>query len=213
MDKDELVEIITKVVKETVANNNNIKLLVPIGVSGRHVHLSRKHMDILFGKDSQLKKKKDLMGGQFAAEECVTILGAKLSSMEKVRILGPLRRESQVEISKTDSIVMGIKAPLRQSGIIENSAPLTLVGPNGSVTLIEGCIIAKRHVHMTPQEGKKFGFENNQLVNLKVPGERGGVLGNVQVRIDPTYSLEMHIDTDEANAMGIKNGSSLEIVK
>ncbi|MBU3112755.1 phosphate propanoyltransferase [Clostridium lacusfryxellense] len=211
MDKDELVQIITRIVKETVSNDN--KLFVSVGISVKHVHLSRAHMDILFGKGSVLTEKKDLMGGQFAAEECVTILGAKLSSMEKVRILGPLRRESQVEISKTDSIVMGIKAPLRQSGLIEKSAPITLVGPNGSVTLIEGCIIAKRHVHMTPQEGKKFGFLNNQLVNLKIPGERGGILGNVQVRIDPTYSLEMHIDTDEANAMGIKNGSLLEIVK
>lgn len=211
MDKDELVQIITKIVKETVSKDN--RLFVSVGISVKHVHLSRTHMNILFGGDTQLTPKKDLMGGQFAAEECVTILGAKLSCTEKVRIIGPLRIESQVEISKTDSIVMGIKAPLRQSGKIENSAPLTLVGPNGSVTLTKGCIIAKRHVHMTPDEGIKFGFKNNQLVNLKIPGERGGVLGNVQVRIDPSYSLEMHIDTDEANAMEIKNGSLLEIVK
>lgn len=211
MDTNELVRIITKIVKETVANNG--KLLVPVGISGRHVHLSREHMDILFGKDAELKKKKDLMGGQFAAEECVTILGAKLSSMENVRILGPLRKETQVELSKTDAIKLGLKAPTRESGKIENSAPITLVGPKGSISITEGCIVAKRHIHMSIEEAKKNGLENNQIVNVKVPGERGGLLGNVQIRIDSTYSLEMHIDTDEANAMEIKCGSLLEIVK
>ena len=211
MDKDELVQIITKMVKETISTND--KILVPVGISGRHVHLSREHMDILFGKGALLTKKKDLMGGQFAAEECVTILGAKLSSMENVRILGPLRKESQVEISKTDSLKLGLKAPIRESGKIENSAPITLVGPKGAIALTEGCIVAKRHIHMSIEEGKKFGLQNNQIVNVKIPGERGGLLGNVQIRIDPTYTLEMHIDTDEANAMEIKCGSLLEIVK
>lgn len=211
MDKDELVKIITKMVRETQASND--KLLVPVGVSGRHVHLSRAHMDILFGKDSQLSKKKDLMGGQFAAQECVTILGAKLSSMENVRILGPLRSKSQIEISKTDSIKLGLKAPIRESGNLKNSAPITIVGPSGALALIEGCIVAKRHIHMSMEQAKKFGLENNQIVNVKVPGERGGLLGNVQIRTDDTYTLEMHIDTDEANAMEIKCGSLLEIVK
>ncbi|MBC8060713.1 MAG: phosphate propanoyltransferase [Clostridiaceae bacterium] len=211
MDKDELVKIITKMVKETVAAND--KLLVKVGVSGRHVHLSREHMDILFGKGALLTKKKDLMGGQFAAEECVTILGGKLSSMEGVRILGPLRKESQVELSKTDSIKLGLKAPTRESGQIKDSAPITLVGPKGAIALIEGCIVAKRHIHMSVEDAKKYSFENNQIVGVKVTGERGGLLGNVQIRIDPTYSLEMHIDTDEANAMEIKCGSLLEIVK
>jgi len=211
MDKDELVQIITKMVRESIAVNE--KILVPVGVSGRHAHLSRQHMDILFGKDTQLTKKKALMGGQFAAEECVTILGAKLSSMENIRILGPLRGESQVELSKTDSIKMGLKAPIRESGKTLNSAPITIVGPKGSISLIEGCIVAKRHIHMSIEEGKKFNLENNQVVNVKVPGERAGVLGNVQIRIDSAYSLEMHIDTDEANAMEIKCGSLLEILR
>jgi putative phosphotransacetylase len=211
MDKDELVKVITKMVKETITNND--KLLVPVGVSGRHVHLCREHMDILFGKDSQLEKKKDLMGGQFAAQQCVTILGGKLSGLENVRILGPLRSESQIEISKTDSIKLGVKAPVRESGELKNSAPITLVGPIGAITLIEGCIVAKRHIHMSMGEAEKFGVENNQIVNVKVPGERGGLLSNVQIRTDNTYTLEMHIDTDEANAMEIKCGSILQIVK
>jgi putative phosphotransacetylase len=211
MNKDELVEIITRMVKETVDINN--KLLVPVGISGRHVHLSREHMDILFGLDSQLSKKKDLMGGQFASQECLTILGGKLSSMENVRILGPLRQESQIEISKTDSIKLSIKAPLRESGKIENSAPIILVGPKGVVALNQGCIVAKRHIHMSYDEAKRFGVQNDQIVNVKVPGSRGGLLSNVQIRTDNTYSLEMHIDTDEANAMDIKCGSYLEIIK
>ncbi|MBZ9686055.1 phosphate propanoyltransferase [Clostridium estertheticum] len=211
MDKDELVKIITKMVKETITNNDNI--LVPVGVSGRHVHLCREHMDILFGKNSQLEKKKDLMGGQFAAQQCVTIIGGKLSSLENVRILGPLRKESQIEISKTDSIKLGVKATVRESGELKNSAPITLVGPIGAITLIEGCIVAKRHIHMSNQEAEKFGLQNNQIVDVKVPGGRGGLLGNVQIRTDNTYTLEMHIDTDEANAMEIKCGSLLQIVK
>jgi len=211
MDKEELVQLITKMVKETIAFKG--KILVPVGVSGRHVHLTREHMDILFGKGVTLTKKKELMGGQFAAEECVTILGAKLNSMENVRILGPLRKESQIELSKTDSIKLGIKAPTRDSGQIKNSAPITLVGPKGAIVLNKGCIVAKRHIHMSIEDGIKFGIENNQIVNVKVPGERGGLLGNVLVRIDKTYSLEMHIDTDEASAMEIKYGSLLEIIK
>jgi len=211
MDKDELVKIITKMVRETQASND--KLLVPVGVSGRHVHLSRAHMDILFGEGVELSKKKDLMGGQFAAEECVTILGAKLSSMENVRILGPLRSKSQIEISKTDSIKLGLKAPIRESGNLKSSAPITIVGPTGAIALNEGCIVAKRHIHMSMEQARKFDLENNQIVNVKIPGERGGLLGNVQIRTDDTYTLEMHIDTDEANAMEIKCGSLLEIVK
>ena len=211
MDKDELVKIITKIVKETVNINN--KLLVPVGVSARHVHLCREHMDILFGKDVELKKKKDLMGGQFAAKECVTILGAKLNSIENVRILGPLRKESQIEISKTDAIKLGLKVNIRESGKIKDSAPITLVGPNGAVSLLEGCIVAKRHIHMSVEDAKKFDLQNNEIVNVKVPGERGGLLSNVQIRIDSSYSLEMHIDTDEANAMEIECGSLLEIIK
>lgn len=211
MDKDELVRIITDMVRETQVINH--KPVVPVGISGRHVHLSREHMDILFGKGVELKKKKVLMGGQFAAEECVTILGAKLNSLEKVRILGPLRKESQIELSKTDCIKLGLKATIRESGKIKDSSPITLVGPSGVISLVEGCIVAKRHIHMSICDAKKFGLENNQIVNVKVPGERGGLLGEVQIRVDNTYSLEMHIDTDEANAMEIKYGSLLEIVK
>ena len=153
------------------------------------------------------------MGGQYAAEECVTIIGNKLSAIEKVRILGPIRKESQVEISSTDAVKLGVKAPVRDSGNLAGSAAITLVGPNGALVLRQGCIIAKRHIHMSPEDGQKFGIEDKQVVSVKIDAERGGLMENVLVRVDPTYTLEMHIDTDEANALGIKCGCKLEVVK
>ena len=211
MNKDELVKLITEAVRETLGQEQ--KFLVPVGVSARHVHVSREHLDILFGEGYELTKKKELMGGQYAAEECVTIIGGKLSPIEKVRILGPIRSESQVEISRTDAVKLGIKAPARESGKLKGSAPITIVGPIGVVALQEGCIVAKRHIHMSPEDAVRFGLKDNDFVSVKVEGERGGILGDVQVRVHKTYTLEMHIDTDEANALGIPCGSKLEIIK
>jgi putative phosphotransacetylase len=219
MDQDRLVQLITEMVKEQLKTNDKAedkadsKAMVPVGISARHVHLSREHLDILFGKDYELVKKKELMGGQFAAEECVTIIGQKLSAIEKVRILGPLRKESQVEISRTDAIKLGVKAPIRESGNLAGSAPITIIGPNGAVVLRQGCIIAKRHIHMSTEDGERFGIKDNQIVSVKIIDERGGILENVQVRVHPTYTLEMHIDTDEANGLGIKPNCMLEVVK
>lgn len=211
MDQDRLVELITEMVREQL--NLKSKLLVPVGVSARHLHLSREHVDALFGKGHELTKKKELMGGQYAAEECVTIIGNKLSAIEKVRVLGPIRGESQVEISSTDALKLGVKAPVRDSGNLAGSAPITLVGPNGAVVLRQGCIIAKRHIHMSPEDGERFGIKDKEVVSVKIDDERGGIMENVLVRIHPTYTLEMHIDTDEANALGIKCGSKLEVIK
>jgi putative phosphotransacetylase len=220
MDQDRLVQLITEMVKEQLKANGKAdenkpdsKAMVPVGISARHVHLSREHLDILFGKDYELVKKKELMGGQFAAEECVTIIGQKLSAIEKVRILGPLRKESQVEISRTDAIKLGVKAPIRESGNLAGSAPITIIGPNGAVVLRQGCIIAKRHIHMSTEDGERFGIKDNQIVSVKIIDERGGILENVQVRVHPTYTLEMHIDTDEANGLGIKPNCMLEVIK
>jgi putative phosphotransacetylase len=210
MDKEQIARVIAQMVKEKLAEGH--KLTVPVGISARHVHLSREHMDILFGTGSELKKKKDLMGGQFAAEECVTILGGKMSAIEKVRILGPLRSKTQVEVAKTDAIKLGVKPPVRESGKLIGSAPITIVGPKGVITLNEGCIIAKRHIHMSNEDAAKFGIKDNDKVDVKIPGERGGILSEVQVRVDESFTLEMHIDTDEANALGIECGSRLEVV-
>lgn len=208
---DKLIEIISKTIADTLSERNSLK--IPVGVSARHVHLTKEHLEILFGKNYVLKKKKELMGGQFAAEECVTIIGFKLNAIEKVRVLGPLRDKTQVEISKTDAISLGLNPPIRESGDIKGSSPITIVGPKGSISLKEGCIIAKRHVHMSPEDSKRFKVLDNEIISVKVNGQRGGILENVQVRVDVKYTLEMHIDTDEANCMGLKSGDFVEIVR
>lgn len=184
---------------------------VKVGVSARHVHLSNEDLEILFGNGYELKVKKYLMGDQFAAEETLTILGDKLKALEKVRILGPTRKETQVELSSTDAISLGIKAPLRLSGDIKDSASITLVGPKGVVKKDYGCIVAKRHIHMHPTDSQRLGIGEG-IVAVRINGERAGILENVDVRVRDDYHFEMHIDTDEANALGIRNGSFVEIV-
>ncbi len=185
---------------------------VKVGVSARHIHLSREDMDILFGKGSELTPQKDLMGGQFAAKETVTIIGLKLRAIENVRVLGPLRKQTQVEVSATDCIRLGVKAPVRLSGDLKGSAPITIIGPKGAVTIQEGCIVALRHIHMSPADAAAYGVKDKQVVRVQMGGERGGYLDNVPVRVDPSFTTEMHIDTDEANALGIHNGMELNIV-
>lgn len=154
MMDNQSIEMITKMVleslKATASKENGY--MVPVGVSARHVHLTQEHVDILFGEGYKLTKKKELMGGQFASNEQVTIVGLKLRAIENVRILGPVRKASQVEIASTDAMKLGIKAPIRESGNIAGSAPIALVGPKGAVYLKEGCIIAKRHIHMSPAD-------------------------------------------------------------
>lgn len=186
---------------------------VPVGVSARHVHLTKEHVETLFGKGYELTKKKELMGGQYAAEELVTIVGTKLRAIENVRILGPVRKASQVEISSTDMIKLGISAPIRESGNIKDSAPIALVGPKGAVFLNEGCIVAKRHIHMAPADAKTAGVKDNDIVSVKFINERETIFNNVQIRVDDSFTLEMHIDTDEANASRVKTGDTGYIIK
>mgnify|MGYP003592257744 FL=1 len=153
------------------------------------------------------------MGGQYASNETVTIVGLKLRAIENVRILGPVRKASQIEISATDALKLGVKAPVRESGDIKGSAPMAVVGPKGVIYLEEGCIIAKRHIHMSPQDAKTAGVINGQTVSVRSNNERGSIFDQVTVRVDPSYTLEMHIDTDEANAASIKTGDSVAIIK
>lgn len=206
MQQEQLVQMITALVvdqlKESGASQECAER-IPIGISARHVHLTQQHVEELFGKGYQLTKKKELMGGQFASNELVTIVGTKLRAIENVRILGPCRKASQVEISKTDGIKLGVKAPLRESGKVSGSAPIAIVGPKGVVYLDEGCIVAKRHIHMSPADAERFGVTNGQSVKVRFDNDRGGVMEDVIIRIDPTFTLEMHIDTDEANGLGI----------
>lgn len=208
---------IAAIVKKVISGMENTESTgdVPIGVSNRHVHLTREHLDILFGKDYELTKAKDLsQPGQFAANETVTIIGPSLRPIEKVRVLGPLRKASQVEISMTDSYVLKVKPPVRESGNIAGSSPITLVGPKGVVTLSEGCIIANRHIHMSPKDAERYGIKDGDTVNVSVLGKGKRTLWyDVQIRVNKDFVLEMHVDTDDANAAGIGNGSIVSIVK
>ena len=170
-------------------------------------------MEILFGKGYQLTKKKELMGGQYASNEQVTIVGLKLRAIENVRILGPVRKRSQVEISATDAIRLGVKAPIRESGNVKGSAPIAVVGPKGVIYLEEGCIIAKRHIHMAPKDAIAAGVADGQTVSVKADNERGTVFNHVQIRVDESFTLEMHIDTDEANAAKIATGQTVTIIR
>ena len=187
--------------------------LVPVGVSNRHIHLSQEHVEALFGPGYQLTKKKELMGGQFASNECCTIVGLKLRAIENVRVLGPARKSTQVEISSTDARKLGINVPIRESGDTAGSAPIAIVGPKGAIYCKEGCIVAVRHIHMSPADAAACGVNDGDYVSVKVENERGTTFNNVKIRVDESFTLEMHIDTDEANASEIKQGDKVAIIK
>ena len=207
------VEYITRLVIQALGENSaEGRMSVPVGVSARHIHLCQADVERLFGQGYQLTKKKDLMGGQWAANEQCTLVGLKLRAIENVRILGPVRKASQVEISATDARTLGVNAPLRESGDLAGSAPIALVGPKGAIYLQEGCIVAERHIHMTPEEAAGAGLKDGDYVSVKMGNERGAVLDKVKIRVDPSFSLEMHIDTDEANACQIKQGDTAMIM-
>ena len=178
------------------------KILVEI--SARHIHLTDEHIETLFGKGHILTKKKELsQPGEFACEERLTVVGPK-RELTGVSVLGPARAASQVEISATDARSIGISAPVRESADLEGSAPCKLIGPAGEIQLDEGVIIAKRHIHMTPEDAEKFGAENKQIVQAAVKTQdRSLIFDDVVVRVSPKYALTMHIDTDEGNAAGI----------
>ena len=174
---------------------------IPVGISNRHIHLTREHVDILFGKGYELTNKKDLsQPGQFACAEKLLVVGPK--GTLKASILGPTRPASQVEISLTDARAIGVTAPIRESGDIAGSAPCKLVNPeNGAeIELSEGVIVAKRHIHLTPEAAKEMGVADKQIVSVEIKSERTTVFGDVVVRVSEKFAPAMHIDTDEANA-------------
>ena len=209
------IEFITRAVLAAMDKQKSDEkgYVVPVGVSARHVHLTQEHVEILFGEGYQLTKKKDLMGGQFASNETVTIVGIKLRAIENVRVLGPVRKASQVEISSTDALKLGIKAPIRESGDVQGSAPIALVGPKGALYLKEGCIVAMRHIHMSPADALAAGVHDGDIVSVKADNERGTIFNQVKIRVNPSFTLEMHIDTDEANASKIATGDTVTIIK
>ena len=179
--------------------------LVPVGISNRHIHLSKEDVATLFGEGYALTPIKDLsQPGQFACKEQLTIIGPSMRAIEGVRVLGPERKASQVEISLTDAYQLRLRPPVRESGNLKGSAPVTIIGPKGVVTLNEGCIIANRHIHMSPSEASVFGLKDFDRVTVEVvDATRPARWYGVQVRVHETFRLEMHVDTDDANSVGM----------
>jgi putative phosphotransacetylase len=185
---------------------------VPIGVSARHIHLSEWHIEQLFGHRYYLKVLKELsQPGQFAAAETVAVVGPK-GRFDKVRILGPARGKTQLEISRTDAFTLGVNPPVRQSGDTEGTPGITLVGPVGEITITEGVIVAARHIHFHTSDAVKWGITDKQLLSVKIDGERSLIFEGVIARVSDQYALDMHIDTDEANAAGAKTGDTALIL-
>ncbi len=213
---EKIAELVKQVINEisapTPCEKNDGE--VPVGISNRHIHLSTEDLETLFGKGYELTPIKDLsQPGQYACRELLTIIGPSLRPIENVRVLGPVRKTSQVEISLTDSYVLKVKPPVRESGNIKGSSPITIIGPKGVVSLAEGCIIANRHIHMSPSEAKAFGISDGDTVTVDVDGKRRTRWYDVQVRVHENFRLEMHVDTDDANSAGIGNGFKVKIVK
>ncbi|MGE5455878.1 MAG: phosphate propanoyltransferase [Ignavibacteriales bacterium] len=186
---------------------------INVGVSNRHVHLKQEDFDILFGRDQKLEKFKDLSQPGEYASTLKLIIKTEKDIIDDVRVIGPIRNYTQVEISKTDAFKLGINPPIRNSGDIVGSAGVTLVGPKGTIELKEGCIIANRHIHITDEEIEKYGLVGKTKVRVKVDGPKGGILDNVMLKKSNNYIFELHIDTDDANAHLIKQGDIVEIIE
>lgn len=187
-----------------------MKTLV-VGVSARHAHLSRLHMNILFGEGSELTPKKNIgQPGQYASNEQITVITT--AGIMKLRIIGPLRAETQIELSLTDARKLGINPPIRNSGDIDNSAGAKIVGPCGEIELQKGIIIAARHIHLCEKTAEEYCLKDGDIVSIKTDGERSVTLHNVLVRAGVKHADEVHVDTDEANACNLKSGDVVNII-
>ena len=209
-DEKIIAEAVKKAMQQLSSEDKN---QIKVGVSARHVHLSREDLDVLFGKGFELTKKKTLMGREFASDQVVTIVGPSLRAIENVRVLGPVRKNTQVEISRTDTFVLKVSPPVRPSGDISGSERCVIVGPKGSVYLKEGVIIANRHIHLTPEYAKQNGINDGDYVDVLAQGIKPTKFFDVQVRVREDFNVEMHIDTDDANSAGLKNGDLVSIIK
>ena len=183
-----------------------------VGLSNKHIHLSQADVDILFGEGYQLTEFKPLaQPGQYACVEKVDLVGAK-GTIKGVRVLGPIRPQTQVEISLADGFTLGTKAPIKESGDLDGTPGIKLVGPAGEVEIPQGVIVAARHIHMTSADAKEFGVEDKQTVKVRTFGQRGLIFENVLVRVSDSYALEMHVDVEEGNAAGLRNGDEVEVI-
>ncbi|MGE5550779.1 MAG: phosphate propanoyltransferase [Bacteroidota bacterium] len=186
--------------------------LLPIGISARHLHLSQQDVERLFGPGHTLTPQKQLtQPGQFSCLETVAVYGPK-GSFAKVRVLGPARRQTQVEVSRSDAFILGLDPPVRDSGDLAGSPGARLVGPAGEVELHEGVIVAHRHLHLESSQAAKLGLKDREFIRVRVSGPRAVLFERVLVRVSPDFDMDLHLDTDEANAAGVKNGDHAELV-
>jgi len=214
-DYKKLVDMITETIyKEIKPKEESSNLFsIPVEISNHHVHLTRDSLDILYGKDYELTKLRDLsQPGEFAGNERVSIVGANMKAIEKVRILGPLREYTQAELSITDGYFLELELPTRISGNIKSSPPIIFIGPKGVLTLSEGAIRAARHIHMTPKDAEHYQVKNGDRVKVEVSGEHGVIYKYVVIRVSEKSKLALHLDTDEANAGNIKENGLARIL-
>lgn len=209
----ELAQLVESVVRDVLRTVTGLdRPVVPVGVSARHLHITQDHLERLFGPGHRLTKLRDLnQPGEFAAQETLTLVGPKRRTLE-IRILGPVRRFTQAELSFSDGIYLGMDLPHRLSGNVQGSAPLVLVGPAGVLQLPEGGIRAQRHIHVRPVDARRLGVRNGQAVSVRTMGDLSVTFNNVVIREGEGLNLEMHIDTDEANAAGLRSGDHVEIL-
>jgi len=218
--EDRLVETIVSEVVRTLTGREEPELsesgypYIPLGVSNRHVHLTQETFEYLFGDAAQLEKYRDLyQKSDIAARQTLTIVGSKMRAIQNVRILGPLRSYNQVELSLTDSVQIGINPPVRNSGDIKGAAPLTLIGPERSVYLEECAIIANRHIHMCNVEADRFSVQDGDLCKVRIRGVKSTIFENVMIRVKDTWRLQMHLDTDDANAANVRCSTNVEFLE
>ncbi len=220
--EEELVDLIAREVRNILqseiagpkvrAVSNSGYPLIPIGISNRHVHLTERTFHLLFGEQTEFEPLRPLyQPGEFASKHTITIVGPKMRSIPAVRILGPFRKYDQVELSLTDSIFLGVDPPVANSGSLEKAASLTLVGPHNSIHCEKCAIVANRHIHSTDEEAAMFGLKNGDFCKIRIGGEKGVVFENVLVRTNKNWELQIHLDTDDANAANIRDETLAEL--
>lgn len=213
MDLVNLRKEITELVVKEMEEMGLLTQSVPVSISARHLHVTKEHLEILFGKNYELTIEKEIsQPGQFAAKEKVDLKTSK-GEIRGIRILGPVRNKTQIELPKSDFRKIGLTGEVRNSGDVTGSDGITIIGPKGQVHLQEGLIIADRHIHMKPEDAKRYGVVSGQIVSVAVPGIKGGIMNHVTIRVSESYALDFHVDTDDANAFLLENGQMLQIIK
>ncbi len=205
-------QLVEEVTREVLSRLQDLQLRIVVGVSNRHAHLSREDLATLFGLDAMSVYRKVRQPGEFAAEQTIAVHGPR-SSFPRIRLMGPCRPKTQVELSRTDCVALGIDAPVTQSGHLDNAGPIDLEGPCGRIHLEHGAMVAARHIHMGPGHARQFGVADQDLVRVGFGGERGGVLEHFIIRVKDEWVPEIHLDTDEANALGVRDGDFGKLIK